>query len=193
MAGLLGGYLASGIGFLVFVGRYVWYVFPNAALLVAAALTLSPRPAWQRIWSIGGFVLGIGLAGWLTTRLPAIAHIPFAETEQLGEVVAYVEQRRQPGDVAYVYYGARQQFTRYASADLKQASTIEAWARGKPIEERTTNLWQVAAHHRVWLLMSHVTANEGRDLVDYLTTRCQRLDQIESIGAAGYRFDCQSP
>jgi len=127
-------------------------------------------------------------------RLPFISHAPFAETEQLGEVVEYVEAQRQPGNVAYVYYGARQQFTRYASTDLKQISTIETWARGKPAEERTANLWQVAAQQpRVWLMLSHPSANEGRDLVDYLTVRCQLLDHLEPIGAAGYLFDCQSP
>lgn len=184
----------SILGFSIFGGRYAWYAFPLMLLLLSAALTLAPAPRWQCAWSRGGGVLGLALAGWLMARLPFISHVPFAETEQLGEVVEYVEAQRQPDDVAYVYYGARQQFTRYAGADLKQISTIESWARGKPVEERAATVWQMAAHQpRVWLLMSHVTANEGRDLIDYLAVRCRLLDHLEPIGAAGYLFDCRSP
>ena len=194
IAALLIGFAASGFGFLIFDGRYVWYVFPVATLLVATALTLAPRPMWQSVWSSGGRVIGVVLVGLLVVRLPVISNVPFAETEHLGDIIRQVDAQIQADDVVYVYYGASSQFTRYASDTLKRAATLETWARSRPTEIRQANLWQaVSNHNRVWFLTAHVNLQDDVPLRDALASRCRPVEQIELVGAASYLFDCHLP
>lgn len=193
IASLLIGYITSGFGFLIFAGRYVWYAFTPAALLIAATTATTPYTPQRQSWSIGGLSVVVVLAVLLIARLPFLSSVPFQETEQMGDVVSVVEQQLRHDDAVYVYYGGRPTFSRYATASLRDISTIEKWARGKPVEEREANLWQaVSGHARVWLLMAHVYQDEGRALIDYLDSRCQRTETIDKIGAAGYLFECHA-
>jgi hypothetical protein len=41
-----------------------------------------------------------------------------------------------------------------------------------------------------WPLPSHVNKNEGEALLEVLKPKCRQLDEILTISAGGYLFDC---
>ncbi len=193
LVGLIIGYVAGGFGFLVYAYRYLWYAFPLCALLVCAGIFFPyPERSNQYLMPIQ---LGIAtiLVSLLACHLPLVSGKPFTETEQLGDVVRYVEKHRRPGDVVYVYYGANRAFRVYASQELVNTAMIEGWIRHLPLEEQKARMWAtMGGAPRAWLLMSHVNGQEGYNLLEKLDKSCQRLDSIEVTNAAGYLFNCAS-
>jgi len=190
LGGLWIGYIAAGVGFFVYAYRYLWHTFPLCTILVAAGTLLSLKSLWMPLRSLG-ILAAVLLLGLLVSRLPMVSGVPEEEVEQLAQVIAYVESQWQPGDGAYVYYAARPAFRVYAGATLAQNAVIESWIRTLPAEEKWARLWAVAAGRpRVWMLFSHVNGDEERLLVDGLTARCRRLDEIQKVKATGYLFDC---
>jgi uncharacterized membrane protein len=187
------GYVAAGFGFLNYANRYVWYAFPLSVLLVSVGLLSLSRRQQSRVLSAIPIGAAAILVILLAARLPFVSGQPFAETELFGDVVQYVESTRMPGDAIYVYYGARQAFAVYASAELSQVAFVEKWSRGTPAGTRQSDVWNVlSGKSRAWLLLSHVYLEEDAVLVDMLDSRCVRLDTFRSINAAGYLYDCAS-
>jgi len=193
VGGLAISFVASGFGFFVYAHRYVWYAFPLSVVLVAGGLLI---PTWAQ-WSLSrilatGSVL-ILLLGLLAADLPALSGVPFQEREQFGEIVHYVEARRQAGDAIYVYYGAEPAFDVYATRDLASLAVVEKWGRGTPASQQQADMWSVlGGRARGWLLLSHIYEDEDKALLSVLNTRCRQLDAVTAVSAMGYLFDCAS-
>jgi hypothetical protein len=192
-ASLLVGYTAAGFGFLWYMHRYLWYAFPLCALLISAGVW---SPSFGRIGRYG-VLLSWGAAailiGLLISYLPLTSGKPFSETEQLGDVVKYVEAHRQSGDAIYVYYGARPAFTRYANPELVSVAIVEEWARNLSAQEQKAKMWAVmGGKARAWILFSHVYLEEDSNLLSKLNKKCRQIDEVKSVRAEGYLFDCSS-
>jgi uncharacterized membrane protein len=191
-ASLVIGYVAAGFGFLVYAHRYVWYAFPLSALLASAGMLsvtwLRPR---RRVHVLLSIAVAVALAILLMARLPHFSGKPFPETERLGDVVQYVEDHYQSGDVVYVYYGASPAFNFYAGEELARNSIVEGWIRGMSQDEQRARMWAVlGGNPRAWLVMSHVHADEDANLLSVLQERCRMVDAILAIKATGYLYDC---
>jgi len=194
LTGLVVAYCAAGLGFFLYAHRYLWFAFPLSVLLVSAGI-LSPTLFGQRgFFRVGASgVIAIGFVSLLIARLPLVSGKPFTETEQLGEVVRYVEEHRQPGDTVYVYYGATPAFRVYAGDQLSALAVVEGWARNVSPEQRRANLWAVVGEKpRAWILMSHVNADDEAVWLSLLNAKCRPTDAIRTVHAVGYLFDCSA-
>ena len=190
-ASLLVGYIAAGSGFWWYAHRYLWYAFPLCALLISAgvrSLSFGRMGRYGVLLSWGAAAILIGL---LISYLPLISGKPFFETEQLGDVVKYVEAHRQSSDAIYVYYGARLAFTRYADPELVSVAVVEEWIRNWPAQEQKAKMWAVmGGKARAWILFTHVYPGEDSNLLSRLNKKCRQIDEVKSAKAAGYLFDC---
>jgi hypothetical protein len=130
--------------------------------------------------------------------LPAISaarHVLHPRTrEEIKPVLAWVRDRRQPGDVVYLYYGAQYPMQYYAtrSGFAPGDYTSGRISRRDP-ERYLRDLDALAGNPRVWVVFSHPTTKRGLDeeryFLDHLDRLGTRLDELRVDGASGYLYD----
>lgn len=114
-------------------------------------------------------------------------------------VLGDIRDKRQPGDVAYIYHHQRASFLYYApkygfnpNDIVLGADEREHWKNNEN-EAYRTDLDQLRGKHRVWFLFSFVRTidgvNEEDYLVQYLDRVGRRLDWFKIGGASAYLYD----
>lgn len=184
--------VASGLRKYPFGNRLVLFLVPVFVLVVAKgveAVVTKIRYA--------GPVLGLALAAALLVQpsLTAARGLKHPRThEEIKPVLAHVRDRRQPGDLIYIYYGAQYPMQyyapRYGFADGEYV--LGKIARRHP-ERYLAQLDALRGNARVWIVFSHPTVKRGLDeqqyFLDYLDGIGTRLDEIREQDASGYLYD----
>jgi hypothetical protein len=183
---------ASGLQMYPFCCRLILFAAPALLLLMAegAATVLSVTRART--------VIGVILVGlmFLHPVMWAGYHVfnPRYE-EEIKPELRYLQENRQPGDVIYVYYGAKPAFTYYSRRygwDVDDCCIIGARSRDDWDGYRQ-DLEQLRGHRRVWIVFSHIYDWKDVDdrvlFLQLLDDIGKRSDGFETHGAAIYLYD----
>jgi hypothetical protein len=193
-------YLAlAAFGFFTFnrrrAGAWALVLAPIAVALAAAAAHQYPFSDRLILFLLPSFFLAIassiewirehlstvsGSLGWVASMLlvgpalyPVLVMPPAYRNEDMKPVLAFVQTRRQPGDLVYVYYGAEPSVSFYGTRyNLSESSySLGGCYRGNSrryLHELDTFRGQA----RVWVLLTHAlqSYHERDDIVHYLDT-----------------------
>jgi hypothetical protein len=175
--------VASGLQKYPVGGRLMLFWVPVALLLVARGAgsvmrslhTTHPLAAWL----LGGALLAAPLGDTLgELRRPS-------RSEELAPVLREVRNHWQPGDRAYVYYGAIPAFRYYTRNEPWPAAAVVYGHehRGDPTGYRDE---LASLRGRVWLIVSHRHGDEETLIRTWLACRgpCERA--VQYPGAAAY-------
>jgi hypothetical protein len=184
--------VASGFQRYPFSGRLLLFAVPALLLLVAEGAIValaSHLPA--------GRSLGVAFAAVLCAH-PAVCAgyhlVRPVSREELRPVISYVAGRLEPGDLVYVYYGARWAFRFYAPRHaFRRDQVIEGTASRADWRGYLRQLDAFHGRARVWLLFSHVHTKSGVDeeafFLQALAARGHQLESAHAPGAAAYLYD----
>jgi hypothetical protein len=119
--------------------------------------------------------------------------------EEIKPELRYLQENRQPGDVIYVYYGAKPAFTYYSRRfgwDLPECCIIGARSRDD-WDGYDRDLRRLRGHRRVWIIFAHIynwkSVDERVLFLHYLDNIGTQLDGFETFGAAIYLYDLSPP
>jgi hypothetical protein len=184
--------LASGLQRYPFSGRLLLFAVPALLLLVAEGATLALASH-----AAAGRSLGVAFAAVLCFH-PAVCagyHLlrPVSR-EELRPVIGHVAARLEPGDLVYVYYGARWAFRFYAPHHaFRRDQVIEGAPSRDDWRGYLRQLDALTGRARVWLLFSHVHTKSGVDeeafFLQALAARGHQLESAHAPGAAAYLYD----
>ena len=114
--------------------------------------------------------------------------------EDFKVVLRYVQSHRQPGDVWYIYYGAKYQFAYYSELYKVPRDNVQIGADcGRDTLCYAADLQPLRDHSRAWIFLSHILIgkdwDEERILRDQLDAIGLRLDVCRTAGARAYLYD----
>jgi hypothetical protein len=177
-------------------GRLLLFLVPMALILIAAgveAVAASPPPHG----------IAIGAALLLLVAVPSTATAAFRlfrplRHEDIKPVLQHVQERWQPGDQIYVYYGALPAFDYYAGRyGLADAPVIRGVASRDDWTRYAADVAGLRGRPRVWIVFSHVydwgAANEERLVLFWLDRIGTRLDAFQSKQASAYLYGFAEP
>lgn len=151
-----------------FNDRLVHFLLPGLLLAIAAAVECVRKLMWRRSRVLGTLAVALLL---LPAVSPLAATPPPYYTEPVKPVLAYLRERRQPGDAIYIYYGAALAVTFYAPRyDLRREEyAVGGCHRGESrlyLQELDT----LRGRPRVWVLLTHAgpVLREREDILSYL-------------------------
>ena len=151
----------------------------------------------------------------LITKLLTLLFLsfPFLETaekifkpqrkEEIKEVLQYIQDNRQPGDVLYVFQRGIYQFQYYANKyeydesdyiiGVDDLDHIDGKSLSEPEWQRyKADLDNLKGNSRVWLLFSHAHVRaENKAIRNYLKTIGIREDRFETKGAFVYLYNLE--
>lgn len=184
--------IASGLHKYPFGNRLLLFLVPVVILCVFGAV----EAVYERIPRFG-VVIALVLAVALTASptLGALRALKKPRThEELRTVLEHVRDRRQPGDVIYLYYAAQFPMRYYAPrVGFAEADYIQGKISRKSPERYLRDLDELRGHRRVWVVFSHPTEKRGVDeqrfILEYLDKIGVRLDERKEPDAAAYLYD----
>jgi hypothetical protein len=210
---------ALGCAYLVYANRVHAAILLAPLLLCLVASGLRKYPFGDRLllFLVPALVLGVtkgveavaavrrpagpALAGALATALlfqPAVGAaraLRHPRThEELKPVLAYVRDRRRPGDAIYLYYASQYPMQYYAPryGFAEGDYVLGKIARRNP-EKYREQIDALRGRPRVWVVISHPTQRRGVDeqryVLDYLDEIGTRLDEVTAPGAGAYLYD----
>jgi hypothetical protein len=151
-----------------FRDRLVHFLLPGLLLAIAAAVECVRKLLWHRSRVLGTLAAALLL---LPAVYPLAATPPPYYTEPIKPVLAYLRERRHPGDAVYIYYGAALAVTFYAPQyDLRREEyAVGGCHRGESrlyLQELDT----LRGRPRVWVLLTHAgpVLREREDILSYL-------------------------
>jgi hypothetical protein len=110
--------------------------------------------------------------------------------ENLRPIVRTIQQKAEPSDGIYVYYGARPAFAVYYSGPMDEVRLGKGF-RNKPLQEKMTDIYPfLETHPHAWFVASHMIVSEVNDILQALDQRCQRTMTLNESNAMGVRYDC---
>jgi hypothetical protein len=182
---------ASALRQYPFSDRLLLFLVPVLVLLAAAGVE-----AIARIKYAGPYLAAIAAVALLfEPSLAAARHLRHPRTrEEIKPVLAWVRDRRAPGDTVYLYYGAQYPMAYYAE---RYGFAPGDYSSGK-ISRRNPDRYlrdldELRGARRAWIVFSHPTTKRGVDeqqlFLDYLDKMGRRLDETHADGAAGYLYD----
>lgn len=182
-------YVAYGLGYYPFGGRYALFLAPLLAAVWAEVLTPGKRRRWLTA------VIGFGVGGLLLAcaPLPLLDENPWTvwPREELGTAVTYLNNHAQPGDAVYVYYGAGPAYRVY-QPDEAYPTTYGSWFRSWPAADKVAEVYDaINTYPRFWLMMSHITPGEYEELAAGLAQTqpaFKPVDRFEADDAAAILF-----
>lgn len=186
---------ASGLHRYPFSDRFLLFAIPGLLLLVSEGLERMGSVLRSSVPAVGLVLLGLLSLGPLRQAIAISVH-PYT-IEELRPVLAYVEGREQPGDVIYVYYGAKPAFDYYWQTSRFRPSgpVVEGREGRSDWHIYESDLMQLRGDRRVWIVISHNWTSNGVDeekLLSYdLDTIGHRMDTVREAGAVAYLYEMQ--
>jgi hypothetical protein len=118
--------------------------------------------------------------------------------EDLKVALRYVRSHQRPGDICYVYYGAKYPFAYYSELyKLTENNAQMGTDCGRAANCYAADLEPMRGSARVWILLSHVLVgndwDEERILRSQLDAVGVRLDLYQTSGARAYLYDLRRP
>lgn len=186
---LLFAFLATGLQKFPFSSRLRLFFIPTVILFIAEGVIWVRNHTQQR-YPVLGVMLIVALL-WYPIWSGG-CHLFRPRTDQETKpMFRYVQDRKQPGDIFYVYYGAENAFKYYAQRFDFDDDTyiIGVWSR-EDWNNYISDLGQLMGKARVWLLFSHMIKTEEAFFLAYLESKGGRqLDSFQGIKAAAYLYD----
>jgi hypothetical protein len=146
-------------------------------------------------------LLGVVLVTLLLLRpaylgVDAIVHP--RHPDDIKPVIRYIETHQEPGDVYYVYYGARYQFAYYSERYPLPAGHMQMGADcGSDPTCYAANIEPLRGNPRTWIVLSHILIDngidEGRVLTDQLDSVGTRLQGFQASGARAFLYALTEP
>ncbi|HEX8556591.1 MAG TPA: hypothetical protein VF668_00585 [Pyrinomonadaceae bacterium] len=169
-----------------FADRLIFFLLPGFMLAIAAAAEAARRLLWP-FSRVAGTLAAAGLL--FPAVYPLVTTPPAYYTEHMKPVMAYVRDRRRPGDAIYVYYGAAPAVTFYGPRyGLGRAEYLIGGCHRGDGRRYLRELDTLRGRPRVWVLLTHAGPRfrEREDILAYLDAVGTRLDGIvvESHGVA---------
>lgn len=189
--------LASGLHQYPFARRLLLFLVPALILYIAegAEYIGKLKPPYTAVGALA--VASLLIVGPLIAASLLFVHP--TTREEIRPAIEYVENRRQPGDILYLYYGSIPAFDYYKSKfAIAEADYIVGIAARDDWENQSNqtyvaDLEKLLGNNRVWVLFSHVRSfkgvNEGVFFLKYLDSNGQRLDEFLVDGASAYLYD----
>jgi hypothetical protein len=190
--------LASSLHKYPFGKRLLLFLIPPALLVVAAGAEyiIERRRPYSVV--IGGAIVALLLfqpVGGATRNM-----LYPRSSQDIRPVLEYVRDRRQPGDVVYVYHHQRESFQYYAkkygfdeSECLMGIDARDKNNRRANWEAYEKDLDRLRENRRVWLLFSHVRKIKGVSEEEFMTKYLDRLgvriERFGRLGASAYLYD----
>ncbi len=184
---------ASGLHRYPFSGRFLLFAIPGLLLVVSEGLEQMGGVLRSSVPAVGLVLLGLLSLGPLRQAI-AVSFHPYT-IEELRPVLAYVQAREQPGDIIYVYYGAKPAFDYYCETSRFRAAGPVVEGREGRSDWRIyeSDLTQLGGDRRVWMVISHDWTSAAVDeekLLSYdLDAIGHRTDAFREPGAAAYLYD----
>jgi hypothetical protein len=194
--------VASGLHRYPFSDRFLLFAVPGLLLVLAKGFQELDRALRSSVPLVG--LLLLALLSWqpLQHAVTLLFH-PYT-VEELRPVLAYVQAHEQPGDVIYVYYGAKPAFDYYSETHKFRASGPVIYGLEGRNDWRIyeNDVGRLRGDRRVWMIFSHTWTggervyyenNDGVDeqkLFSYdIDAIGHRLDTARAPGAAAYLYD----
>jgi len=184
--------LASGLRKYPFESRPLLFLAPSVLLLIAEGAEYVRSWRWKGASLMAAILIGPLLCHVL---LKAARDCVSPRTRQeIRPVLQHVRESHQPGDVLYLYHGARAAFDYYSPrCGLGGVDPIRGvWARDDWSRYRS-DLEGLVSNRRVWIVFSHVrrrpSGNEEELLLSYLDEIGKRVRTFRSPGASVHLYD----
>jgi hypothetical protein len=189
---------ASAVGQYPFSERLILFLVPGFLLCVAAAAEAARRLLLPLSTALGAAAAALLI---LPAVYPVASKPPVYLTEHMKPVLAYVRERRRPGDGVYVYYGAAPAVTFYGRTFGLELGDYAVGGCNRGDNRRyLRELDTFRGRGRVWVLLTHDVPQlrEGEVILAYLDAIGTRMDSlvIDSRGvgrqfppAAVYLYD----
>lgn len=165
-------------------GRVLLFLVPCFLLLTGAGVAW----LWKRLpyASVQGFLVVLLL---LPNALMAMSGFPY-ERQEVRPVLEYLNAATRPGDIVYVYYGARHLMRYYEPRySLRGVRTVEGICSRAEPRRYLRDLERVWEKPRVWVLYAHTTFRELPLLATYLDQNAVRQAEFRATGAQTVRYD----
>jgi hypothetical protein len=187
--------IASGLHRYPFSERLLLFITPAVAIFISVGL-------WEIVGAKKGkpvtTILGVFLIGFLFFSSFFAGEGYFFKPitrEEIKPVLVYIKEHQREGDIVYIYYGARDQFSYYARRydfDISRCYTDTMIRENPPRYAFKYGI--VLGHKRVWILFSHVFSEKKREEVEYLHLSLVKnqgrvLDFHEEVGSFVYLFE----
>jgi hypothetical protein len=180
--------LASGLHQYPFYGRFLLFTVPSVLLLIAEGVERIRKKNRGYATATATILMGLLLFHPL---LIAARHLVHPRTkEEIKPVMNYIREHWQNGDELYVYYGAEFPFKYYSGRyGLDGEDYIIGVGSRRTRENYLRDLDKLHGKTRVWVLFSHIYADEDQFFLQHLDNMGARLDSFRSVRASVYLYD----
>jgi len=188
--------LASGLHKYPFGDRLLLFAVPVFFLYIGKAVEHLSVMFTGRC-ALAGFVLGLTTTVTVVflSAKQAIGTVRYPHNdEDIKSVLTYVAQRKQPGDILYIYYSSIPAFSYYAPQfGLDKLTIVKGiGSRDNPVAYMD-DVAQLRGKGRAWFIFSHNynwgTFDEVAFFYDYSLPRMgTRLDEIRSVNAYAFLY-----
>ncbi|NSW57079.1 MAG: glycosyltransferase family 39 protein [Armatimonadetes bacterium] len=196
LSGVLVALLASSVGKYPFGGRLMLFAVPFGLLFIGEGAALIVRQARSLKEAVGPLLL---ILLFVPTGIIAARDVVRPRTkEEVRPVVQQMMAHRQPGDVIYVYYGARHTFRYYADRmNLQPDQYTIGGEHRKDWERYRDELTSLRGESRAWIVFAHPCTWEGVNeevlFRRYLDQLGHKLAEFTHPGATVFLYDFARP
>jgi hypothetical protein len=192
---------ASGLHKYPFGKRLILFLVPAVILLIAAGIQIFQTGA--ALLRMTGVVLALLLV--LKPMVGAASHARWGPSgRDIRNIMSYVKEHRQPGDLTYFYHGQRDAFRYYAPrVGFEEEQYIIGNDPLEKVPKRAAillifetdkaDLDQLRGKGRVWIVFSNARTyrgvNEEEYMCEHLDGFGRRLEQHKRPGIAAYLYD----
>lgn len=165
-----------------FSDRLILFLVP--AFFAGIGVAVDHIHGWLGTWGVKGWSKPLALL--VPVLITAVAVFPMAKTppvyrfEDIKPALAYLQQKRLPGDSVYVYYGAAPEVAYYAHEfGLGEDSRVMGGCHRGDTRRYFEELDAFRGSPRLWVLITHARPyGEGDDILRYLDAIGCRQDHL---------------
>lgn len=184
--------LASGLQKYPFANRLLLFAVPGMLLLVGYG-------AWEVAQRLAAGIPGAGVIVLATLFAAPVAECQWQlkrpiHAEDAREATAHVHAHWQPGDRAYVFYGAAAAFAYYQDRYPfpREGVAFGAENRGKDQDQFRRELEPYRGAKRVWVIVAHRQTHEEAAIRAYLDGMGRCDETVRMTDAMMWRYDLNS-
>jgi len=175
-------------------GRVLIFLLPSLACVLAEGIASLPRLAGAGLRPAARLAVPLAAAAVL---LPSVVYAAVSVPHLRAEVrplLEYVNEKRQPGDVMYVFYNGQAVFEYYAPRyGWNRSNAIPGVCARYYPQRYIDDLAKLRGRPRVWLLFVEGTTvgkfDEKKFMISFANYMGRRLDDQVSLGASVYLYD----
>jgi hypothetical protein len=184
--------VASGLHKYPFSGRFLLFLVPAILLVIAKGVEAIVEKTWH-----DAAIIGIAATAILFFHPLFYAGQYFLNprtVEDVQPILSYLKERKQDGDVLYLYYGTKPMFKYYQGKyGFVDGDYIVGIKSRKVVRNYIEDLEKLRGQKRVWVVFSHTFSrggvNEKSFFLYNLDNMGKQIDAFETPGAAVYLYD----